>query len=275
MSASVLISGVSKSFPSRTGEVLAIQDIYLAVDAGEFVCLTGPSGCGKTTLLNLIAGLEKPDAGKILVGGQEVRGPSPQRTVVFQDGALFPWMTCLKNVDYGLRMQANMSPKQRREAAMAALARVGLEGLHNRYPHEISGGQRQRVAIARALVLEPAVLLCDEPFTALDALTRRRLAEDVSALWQATRMTVIWVEHNLYLPALLADRVYVMAAHPGRILDEVLVRLPRPRSPSDPAVLRVGDWLTAWLEALSSVAHGERASLPPPPEGAEVRPAVH
>ncbi len=275
MSAGVLIEGVSKIFYRRGVGVHALQDVFLAVDPGEFVCIAGPSGCGKTTLLNMVAGLETPDEGRILVGGSQVSGPSPQRTVVFQDGALFPWMSCLRNVEYGLRMRRDLKKSERLERAHDALDRMGLDSTASRYPHEISGGQRQRVAIARALVLEPEVLLCDEPFSSLDAITRRRLAEDMSQMWEATQMTVIWVEHNLYLPALLADRVMILASEPGRVLDEVLVRLPRPRSPSDAAVLRIGDWLTAWLEALAGVDQGQGVVLPSPPGGAEVRPAAH
>jgi len=275
MSAGVLIENVSKIFFRRGVGTHALRDVNLAIDPGEFVCIAGPSGCGKSTLLNLVAGLEKPDEGRILVGGKEVTGPAPERTVVFQDGALFPWMTVEKNVEYGLRMRGELSKAERRDRAQDALARLGLDCMMDRYPHELSGGQRQRVAIARALVMEPEVLLCDEPFSSLDAITRRRLSEDMSRLWEATRMTVLWVEHNLYLPALLADRVMILAAHPGRVLDEVIVHLERPRSPSDSAVLRIGDWLTAWLEALAVVEQGGRVVLPFPPGGAEVRPAAH
>lgn len=272
MSAGVLVDGISKRFERYGSRVEALCDVHLAVAPGEFVCLTGPSGCGKTTLLNLIAGLEYPDAGDVFVGGRRVCGPSPERTVVFQDGALFPWLSCRGNVEYGLQMKG-LSAKERAHQAKVALARVGLASLGDRYPHEVSGGQRQRVAIARALVLEPDVLLCDEPFASLDAVTRRRLAADVVSLWQATRMTVIWVEHNLYLPPVLADRVIVFG--PGKILDEVRVNLPRPRAPRDPAVLQIGDWLSAWVETLTDVGEGIPGSLPAPPAGAEIHPSVH
>ncbi|AKU91387.1 ABC transporter ATP-binding protein [Vulgatibacter incomptus] len=276
MSSKVLVEGVTKIFYQRgRGGVHALKDVDLAVDPGEFLCVAGPSGCGKTTLLNMIAGLDTPDEGRIFVGGSRVHGPSPERTVVFQDGALFPWLTCGKNVEYGLRMRGELSKGERKDRAEEALASMGLDSMAERYPHEVSGGQRQRVAIARALVMEPEVLLCDEPFAALDALTRKRLAVDMARLWETTRMTVIWVEHNLYLPALLADRVLLLAADPGRVLDEVVVRLPRPRSPSDLGVIKVGDWLSDWLEALDGVRQGHRVSLPAPPDGAEVRPAPH
>lgn len=275
MSAGVLIDNVTKRYGRGEDRVVVLRNVNLAVEPGEFVCIAGPSGCGKTTLLNMIAGLEPPDEGRILVDGKEVTGPSPERTVVFQHGALFPWMTALKNVEYGLRMRGELSAAERMAVARRALDRIGLEGHHEKYPHQISGGQRQRVAIARAMVLEPEVLLFDEPFMALDALTRRRLMEDMSNLWEANRTTVIWVEHNLHLPALLADRVYMLASHPGRVLDEVVVQLERPRSPTDPAVLQVGEWLTAWMEALARLEHGQRVSLPPPPRGAVVRPVLH
>lgn len=272
MSEAVLVDGISKRYETHGRRVDALTDVHLAVEPGEFVCLTGPSGCGKTTLLNLIAGLEEPDHGRIFIGDRRVSGPSPERTVVFQDGALFPWLSCRRNVEYGLHMRG-LSPRDRSTQAEEALVRVGLAGLGDRYPHEVSGGQRQRVAIARALVLEPDVLLCDEPFASLDAVTRRRLAADVVSLWQATRMTVIWVEHNLYLPPVLADRVIVFG--PGRILDEVRVSLPRPRAPGDPAVLRIGDWLSSWVETLTGVDEGVPGRLPAPPEGAEIRPSLH
>jgi len=275
MSAGVLIEGISKIFYRRGKGIHALKDVDLAIDPGEFVCIAGPSGCGKTTLLNMVAGLDKPDGGRILVGGKEVTGPGQDRTVVFQDGALFPWMTCRHNVEFGLRMRPGISAAERRDRALDALERVGLAGMAQSYPHEMSGGQRQRVAIARALVLEPQVLLCDEPFASLDAITRRKLAEDMSRLWEATRMTVLWVEHNLYLPALLADRVMILAANPGRILDEVIVELPRPRSPTDNAVRRIGDWLSLWLEALDAIDHGRGVVLPKPPGGAQIRPAAH
>lgn len=274
MSAGVLVDGVTKSYTTRGSRVVVLRDVNLVVDPGEFVCIAGPSGCGKTTLLHVVAGLEQPDEGTVYVGGKPVTGPSLERTVVFQHGALFPWMTNLGNVEYGLKMRGD-PPHERVRVAREALDRLGLAGHHDKYPHQMSGGQRQRVALARALVLEPQVLLCDEPFTALDSLTRRRLVEDIYKLWQANRMTVLWVEHNLFLPALLADRVYVLASHPGRVLDEVVVNLPRPRSPNDPAVLRVGEWLTAWSEALAGIEQGHRVTLPPPPEGAVIRQPTH
>ncbi|HLV60097.1 MAG TPA: ABC transporter ATP-binding protein [Fredinandcohnia sp.] len=274
MAAGVLVDGVSKSYPSQGTRIPVLRDVNIVVEAGEFVCIAGPSGCGKTTLLNIVAGLEEPDEGCVYVDGKRVTGPSAERTVVFQHGALFPWMTVLGNVEYGLRMRGD--PREERlRVAQEALDRLGLTEHSHKYPHQISGGQRQRVAIARSLVLEPKVLLCDEPFTALDALTRRRLVEDLFKLWEATRMTVLWVEHNLYLPALLADRVYVLASHPGRVLDEVLVELPRPRLPNDPAVLRVGEWLTRWTEALAALEQGHHATLPEPPEGAVIRPVSY
>lgn len=274
MSAGVLVDGITKSYEHRGSRVVVLQDVNLVVEPGEFVCIAGPSGCGKTTLLHIVAGLESPDEGEVYVGGKPVTGPSLERPMVFQQGALFPWMTNLANVEYGLKMRGD-PPEERRRVALEALDRLGLADHQDKYPHQISGGQRQRVALARALVLEPQVLLCDEPFTALDSLTRRRLMEDMYQLWEANRMTVLWVEHNLHLPALLADRVYVLASHPGRVMDEVVVDLPRPRSPNDPAVMRVGEWLTAWAEALARIDQGQRVTLPPPPDGAILRESLH
>jgi NitT/TauT family transport system ATP-binding protein len=269
--ADVRIEGVEKRFVRRDFGVQALQGVDLEIESGEFVCLLGPSGCGKTTLLNMIAGLESPDRGRILVGGREVRGPSRDRAVVFQDGGLFPWLSCRRNVEFGLKFD-RLRRIERERRAQRALERVGLGWSADRFPHELSGGQKQRVAIARALVLEPAVLLCDEPFSALDAMTRRRLASDLVDLWQATGMTIVWVEHNTYLAPVLADRVIVFGSNPGRLLDEVRVTLPRPRHPSDPAVLRVGDFLTDWLEALDGLARGQGVSLPVVPAHTEVRP---
>ncbi len=266
----VRIEGICKRFERADVGVQALLDVNLHIAPGEFVCLLGPSGCGKTTLLNMIAGLDAPDAGRILVGGREVRGPSPSRAVIFQEGGLFPWLTAWQNVEFGLK-QRRVEAATRRRRAFEALARVGLPGSEYRYPHELSGGQRQRVAIARALVLEPDVLLCDEPFSALDATTRRQLAADLITLWQQTRMTVVWVEHNTYLAPVLADRVIVFATNPGRVVDEVRILLERPRRASDPRVLAIGDFLTDWLEAQHGLAEGAAVRLPRAPAGADVR----
>jgi NitT/TauT family transport system ATP-binding protein len=268
--ADVRIEGICKRFERADVGVQALLDVNLHIRPGEFVCLLGPSGCGKTTLLNMIAGLDAPDAGRILVAGREVKGPSPTRAVIFQEGGLFPWLTAWQNVEFGLK-QRGEPPAERRRKAFETLARVGLPGSEYRYPHELSGGQKQRVAIARALVLEPDVLLCDEPFSALDATTRRQLSADLVSLWQQTRMTVVWVEHNTYLAPVLADRVIVFAANPGRVVDEVRIDLPRPRGASDPSVLAVGDFLAEWLEAHHGLAAGEPVRLPRPPRGADVR----
>jgi NitT/TauT family transport system ATP-binding protein len=267
--AAVAIQGVTKTFVHHDVGVQALRDVDLVVRSGEFVCLLGPSGCGKTTLLNMIAGLERPDRGRILVGGQEVTGPSPDRSVIFQDGGLFPWLSCGRNVEFGLKMR-RMPRRERAERVQSTLERVGLHAVHDRYPHELSGGQRQRVAIARALVLEPEVLLCDEPFSALDVQTRGKLVADVVELWRATRMTIVWVEHNTYLAPVLADRVIVFGFNPGRPIDEVIVRLPRPRRSHDSAVVRVGDFLTARLEALHGHDEGHPIPALAPPPGTEV-----
>lgn len=209
--------------------VTALQDLSLTVNRGELVCLIGPSGCGKSSLLNLIAGFLKPTMGEVLVEGQPVTAPGPERAMVFQDPALFPWLSVAGNIEFVLRMQRH--PRARREEARRRLVRlVGLEGFEHAHPHELSGGMRQRVAIARALALEPRVLLMDEPFGALDAQTRERLQEELLRLWQETGTTIVFVTHSVEEAAYLGDRVIVLSERPARVLEEVPVDITRPRS---------------------------------------------
>ncbi|CAM3815095.1 ABC transporter ATP-binding protein [Bordetella tumulicola] len=220
---------VSQFFPTR-GDVpaQALQEVSLDVRAGEFVCLIGPSGCGKTTLLHLLAGFLQPTEGKVRFNDQTVREPGPERGVVFQEYALFPWMTARQNVEFGLRAQA-VPTTQRRNRALLALTRVGLEAAADRYPHELSGGMRQRIAVARSLVVEPKVLLMDEPFAAVDAMTRSTLQKDLLRLWQETGVSVLFVTHNIDEAIFLAQRVVVMAPHPGTISADFSVNLGYPR----------------------------------------------
>jgi NitT/TauT family transport system ATP-binding protein len=213
----------------RYGEHLALAHVDLDVHEGEFVCLLGPSGCGKTTLLNAIAGFVQPSSGHIDVGGKEVTGPGSDRGVVFQEYALFPWLTVEKNIQYGPRLRGI------RGAELSALSKkycelVGLLGSAERYPNQLSGGMRQRVAIARALANRPDILLMDEPFGALDAMTRQTLQEELLKIWESERKTFVFVTHSIAEAVFLADRVVVMTAHPGRIKRVIANTTPRPRS---------------------------------------------
>jgi len=242
------VRGVCKTFQSRAGESEALRDVTLDLHAGEFVALVGPSGCGKTTLLNLIAGIETHDAGEIRVGGRKVKGPGPDRTVIFQEAALFPWLTVRANVEYGLRIK-HMRRAAREERVENALRAVQLSRFAESLVHELSGGMRQRIALARAMVLEPAVLLMDEPFSALDLRTRELLEREVEAAWLRERPTVVFVSHHLKAAALLADRIFAFGARPGRILREIVVDAPRPRQADSPAVRRVTGELQSTLRS--------------------------
>nr|WP_281417013.1 ABC transporter ATP-binding protein [Ancylobacter lacus] len=205
-----------------------MRDVSLRIGRGEFVCLIGPSGCGKTTLLHLIAGFVRPTSGTVSFAGAPITGPGPERVVVFQDYALFAWMTARQNVEFGLRTRG-VPRAERRRQALRALERVGLPHAADRYPHELSGGMRQRVAVARALVVEPEVLLMDEPFAAVDAMTRQTLQEDLLRLWQETGVSVVFVTHNVDEAAFLAQRVVVMGAHPGTLRTDLAIDAPHPR----------------------------------------------
>jgi NitT/TauT family transport system ATP-binding protein len=226
-----------RAVEKRFGAVAALGRTDLAVAAGELVCLLGPSGCGKSTLLNLVAGFVAPSAGEVLVGGRAVAGPGPDRAMVFQEYALFPWMTVAQNVAFGLRLKGLAAGEIDRRVE-ALLARFGLEGaFHRRYPRELSGGMQQRVAIARALALDPPILLMDEPFGALDALTRRTLQAELLRVWAELRQTILFVTHSLDEALFLADRVLVMTSRPGVIRRDQRVALPRPRERTAPEMM--------------------------------------
>lgn len=227
------LKNVSKTFSARQGEVNALKDISFDVREGEFVCLVGPSGCGKSTLLNLIAGLEKPDSGEIFLGRKPVDGPGADRVVVFQDGALFPWMSVLGNVEYGLKIRGVPCP-DREDRAMETLKLVHLDRFAHSFIHELSGGMRQRVAIARGLVLEPRILLMDEPFAALDTQTRDLLVEELRGIWSELGNTVLFVTHNVREAVYLGDRVMLLSFRPGQVKNIFKVNLNRPRDPDDP-----------------------------------------
>ncbi len=223
------IDNVSKSFKTATGLVQALDRVSLHVNEGEFVCLVGASGCGKTTLLNLIAGLEKPDSGTVMADGKPITGPGRERLVMFQEAALFPWLNVLGNVIFGLRLKPNLKARDRRDVARYYLELVGLTKFERANIHELSGGMKQRVALARALAPNPRVLLMDEPFAALDALTREQLYADIQRIWTARHKTIVFVTHNVREAVCLGNRVLLFSPHPGRIQEEFVIELPRPR----------------------------------------------
>jgi NitT/TauT family transport system ATP-binding protein len=225
---SIQLRSVSLVYNSRDTQLVALNNVSTSVESGEFVCLVGPSGCGKSTTLNIVAGFLKPTRGQVMVDGKVVRGHGMDRGVVFQEYALFPWRTALQNVEFGLEMK-NVPARERREFAMHHLRMVKLERFANTYPHHLSGGMKQRVAIARALAYDPKVLLLDEPFGALDALTREELQALVVDLWQQTGKTVLYVTHNLAEAVYLSDRTIVLTPQPGTIKADVPIDLPRPR----------------------------------------------
>ncbi len=232
----VELQHVNKTFRQNRHTVPVLQDISLSINQGEFVCLLGPTGCGKSTVVNLIAGLEQADSGQVLVNGQPVTGPGPRRVVVFQDAALFPWLTVLGNVEFGLRM-AGVPKQERHTAAMAYVKLVHLSKFAHAYPHQLSGGMRQRVAIARGLVTQPDILLMDEPFGALDAQTRAILQQELLEIWRKTGCSILFVTHNVREATGLADRVYVISSRPGRIKNVETIQVPRPR-PAENAQLQ-------------------------------------
>jgi ABC-type nitrate/sulfonate/bicarbonate transport system ATPase subunit len=238
MSRDILITcrHLSKSYHDiRAGErVIALDDICLDIQRGEFVTVIGPSGCGKTTLLNTVAGFEQPSAGELLMDGRPIDGPGADRGVVFQEYALFPWLTLRQNVAYGPR-ERGVPRETAREIVDRTLRLVGLVGVDERYPHELSGGMRQRAALARVLANDPSILLMDEPFAAVDAQTRAALQRELARLWAETKKTVLFVTHSVEEAVLLADRVVAMTPRPGRIHADVTIALERPRDPTSPA----------------------------------------
>ncbi len=232
--AQIAVDRVSKSFSqNRRKPFLALENLDLEVEKGTFVSLVGPSGCGKSTLLNLMAGFDRPDSGSVLIDGQEVGGPGPDRVVVFQEPALFPWLTLVDNVAFGLK-QRGVQRSHRVALAQEQLQAVHLGRFADRFPHELSGGMKQRAAIARALVISPEILLMDEPFAALDEQTKFVLQKDLEELWLKSGRTVVFVTHNIREALLLSDRVVVMGTLPGRIKRDLVVAAPRPRRATDP-----------------------------------------
>lgn len=223
------VKNLSKVFNGSNGEVVAVKDVNLSVDASEFVMIVGPSGCGKTTLINMIGGLDTPTSGEILLDGKPVLGPGADRGMVFQGYSLFPWLSVVKNVEFGLKMKG-VSQKERRDQAMEFVKLVGLEGFEDALPKQLSGGMKQRVAIARTLCNEPSMLLMDEPFGALDAQTRVVMQELLADISRKTETTILFITHDIDEAVLLGNRVYVMSRRPGTVKEVIDVKLPEVRN---------------------------------------------
>lgn len=245
------VDGLSKQFSTGKGVVTAIDKLSFKTHRREFLCIIGPSGCGKSTLARILAGLDEASSGKVLLDGKPVKGPGRERGMVFQGYTLFPWLSVRQNVMFGLRMN-NISKTEAERQANEWLSLVGLEKFADAYPHQLSGGMKQRVAIIRALVNRPRILLMDEPFSALDAQTRARMQAYLLDIWKKVDITVVFITHDLDEAAILADRILVLAAHPGRLQELIEVPLPRPR---DAAQLKSPEFAATKLR-LEELIHG-------------------
>lgn len=232
---------------SETGDLAALENISLDIYEGEFICLLGPSGCGKTTLMNIMAGFEKPSSGEVLIDGVAVDKPHPKRITIFQEYALLPWRKVLGNVEFGLEL-ARVPKKERRDKAKELLELVGLAGAENKMPSELSGGMRQRVAVARSLAVDPDILFMDEPFGALDALTRIKMEEELVGIWLEKKKTIVFVTHDIDESVYLADRIVVLSALPGRIKSIIPIEAGRPRDRTSYEFIRLRERV---YEALS------------------------
>ena len=222
----------SQEYESPDGLMAAVENVRLSVEEGQFVCFVGPSGCGKSTLLNIIAGLDKPTIGEVILNGRRVTEPGPDRIMVFQDNALFPWLKVIDNVQFGLKV-AGVEKKKRHEISMHYLDMMQLTKFAEAYTYQLSGGMKQRVSLARALVMDPEILLMDEPFAALDSQTRDLLLVELQLIWAKTRKTILFVTHNISESVCLGDRVVVFTNRPGRVKKEVLIDYRRPRLTED------------------------------------------
>jgi len=247
------INQLRKTFPKEEEEMVAIEDFSLAVEDGEFVCLLGPSGCGKTTILRIIAGLETLTSGSIKLDGREVVNTGPDRGMVFQEFALFPWRNVRKNVEFGLEIK-KVAPIERKEIGQKYIDLVGLKGFEDFLPKKLSGGMKQRVGIARALANDPEILLMDEPFGALDAQTRNQMQKELLRIWSETKKTVVFVTHSVDEAVYLADRVVVLTARPSRIKETFRVEQPRPRDRANPEFIALRKRILAELEEESAQA---------------------
>ena len=242
--ASVAIRSISKEYLTEGKSLLALDRVSFEIGDGEFVCVVGHSGCGKTTLLNILAGFDPPTDGEILIDGKSNKSSNTSIGVIFQEYALFPWRTALRNVEFGLEMNG-ASRKEREDRARHFLELVHLADFADAYPHQLSGGMKQRVAVARAMAYDPALLLMDEPFGALDAQTRERLQALVQEVWQRTGKTIFYVTHNLSEAVYLAERIVIMTPNPGRVRKIVTVDLPRPRDALSPEFIELQREVTA------------------------------
>ncbi|MEH7098000.1 ABC transporter ATP-binding protein [Neobacillus vireti] len=222
------IKEVGKVFKTKNGETTALEKTSFTISEGEFVTILGPSGCGKSTVLRIVAGLEEATSGEVLLDGQEIIGPGPDRGMVFQSYTLYPWLSVKENITFGLKLQG-ISQKERDDVARHYLQLIGLEGFEKHYPIQLSGGMKQRVAIARALANDPKILLMDEPFGALDAQTRNIMQEVLLKAWEESKKTILFITHDVEESIFLADSVYVMTARPGRLKKKVPIALARPR----------------------------------------------
>ncbi|OZG57615.1 ABC transporter ATP-binding protein [Bifidobacterium tissieri] len=252
----VAIRGVTKRFHTDRGEdVTALHDVNLTINAHDFITVVGQSGCGKTTLLRMLAGFDQPTEGEILIDGRSVSGPSPERGVVFQKPQLYPWLNVRRNVEFGLRMQG-VDAARRQRVANEYLSMVGLSDAADRKPYELSGGMQQRAQIARVLAADPAVVLMDEPFGALDALTRENLQVELRRIWQEQRKTVFFITHSVDEAIFLGTRVVVMSAHPGTVLMDIPVDVPRdPEHPEDIDAVRDTDEFRTLETRISAAIH--------------------
>ena len=253
----IVVERVSKTFHDRRGrDVVALGQVDFAVEPREFVALLGPSGCGKSTLLNIIAGLLPASSGRVCFEGEPRPGRAPVTATVFQEFALFPWRTVRANVELGLE-ETGVTGPERAERTRRYLDMTGLAGFEAKYPHQLSGGMRQRVGIARALAVEPAVLLLDEPFSALDAQTRTLMMDELLGIWARTRQTILYVTHNIQEAVFMADRVIVLSRRPGEVLDVVPVKLSRPRQEAqqgDPVFVQTADRIWGLIKSQAQAA---------------------
>lgn len=258
----VSIENLSKVFPSREEDLVVFEDVNIDIDKGEFVCIIGHSGCGKSTILNVLAGLDSPSAGAVVMDGKEVSGPSLDRGVVFQNYSLLPWLTTLQNVSFGVKARyPEWSKKQVDEHSIKFLDMVGLSGSIHKKPSQLSGGMRQRVSIARAFATNPKLLLLDEPFGALDALTRGVIQDELIKIWSETQQTVFMITHDVDEAILLADRILLMTNGPrARVAESVLINIPRPRNRGniidDPAYYKIRNYLVNFLVTRSGELSG-------------------
>jgi len=244
----VVLKHINKDFLNGKNQTLhVLDDINLTIQKGEFLSILGPSGCGKSTVLNLIAGLEKPSSGELTVDGESIQGPGQDRIVVFQESGLFPWMNVLDNVMYGLLLK-KMSKAEAKAKALEGLQMVHLGNFANSYPHELSGGMKQRVAIARALVMDPEILLMDEPFAALDEQTRMVLHKELESIWLETGKTIIFITHNIREAVMLSGRIVLMGTRPGTIKKEFQVQAARPRVAADSVLVNLENKILSELE---------------------------